>query len=441
MVGLGETYFAAFYLAVGISEFGVGLLATVPYLLGSALQLLTPWGVRKVKSYRVWTICTAAMQGLSLLALAVLALIGQVNFTTLLVFATIYWASGLATGPAWNTWIEFVVPKKIRATYFSVRMRICQLCLLASIAASGFLLRAFDVESQRMFVFIGLFAVAGVLRLMSSRALSTQIEHRSWLRSHYEAAKQTGDGELVNLIRQTVPFFAAMQFAVYISGPYFVPFMLKNLELGYLYYMILILAGYMGRVLAMPYAAWAVKRMGTTRLMLRGAIGIIPMSTLWIFHQSYLGLLAIQLASGAAWGCYELGMSLSFIEKIPGHHRMRVLSLFNTFNGLAMVGGSICGGLLLQQLDKSTFAFMTVFTLSGVFRIAAMYWFPYQLLERRCAQVKPLPVPTVEIAVMTPALTAPAPMIYAPNIPARVPTPVPIVASFDAPVADSVQIS
>jgi MFS family permease len=292
-----------------------------------------------------------------------------------------------------------------------------------------------------MFVFIGLFAVAGVLRLMSSRALSTQIEHRSWLRSHYEAAKQTGDGELVNLIRQTVPFCAAMQFAVYISGPYFVPFMLKNLELGYLNYMVLILAGYMGRVLAMPYAAWAVKRLGTSRLMLYGAMGIIPMSTLWVFHQSYLGLLAIQLASGAAWGCYELGMSLSFIEKIPGHHRMRVLSLFNTFNGLAMVGGSVCGGLLLQQLDKSTFAFMVVFTLSGVFRIAAMYWFPYQLLERRDAIPKPQSIPAVAMAVMTSEMAAPVPTARTPKRDARVLTPVPIVATFDAPVADPVHIS
>jgi MFS family permease len=242
-----------------------------------------------------------------------------------------------------------------------------------------------------------------------------------------------------------------MQFAVYISGPYFVPFMLKNLELGYMYYMVLILAGYMGRVLAMPYAALAVKRLGTTRLMLFGAIGIIPMSALWILHQSFWGLVAIQLASGAAWGCYELGMSLSFIEKIPGHHRMRVLSLFNTFNGLAMVGGSVCGGLLLQYLNMSTFAFMTVFALSGVFRAAAMIWFPYPLLEQRTNLPvrQPDPAAVIPVAISVPVAplplvrttTTPASIIPAKIIPANMSAPMPIVASFDGSVADPIQIA
>ncbi len=382
MVGLSETYFAAFYIAVGMSEFGVGLLATLPYLFGSALQLLAPWGVKRIGSYRVWTICTAATQGLSLLLLSLLTFLGQINFFTLLVVASLYWASGLATGPAWNTWIEFVVPKKIRARYFSVRMRICQLCLLTAIATSGLLLKSSSSSDQHLFVFVCMFSIAGFLRLLSSTALSRQIERRHWLASHTAAAQISGEGpDVGRLIRSTLPFFAAMQFAVYVSGPFFAPFMLKNMGYGYLSYMSLLLLGYFGRVLVMPLAGRLAKTVGPVRLMLCGTLGIIPMSMLWIFHDSYAMLCVIQTASGAAWGCYELAMSLVFIERIPGHHRMRVLSWFNTFNGLAMVSGSVLGGALIHAWGSTTGAFLFVFVLSGIVRIGALYWFPFEMLS------------------------------------------------------------
>lgn len=384
MVGLSETYFAAFYIAVGMSEFSVGLLATVPYLLGSALQMLAPWGVQQVRSYKCWTTLTIVLQGLSLLAMALVAYCQQVNFATLLAVATVYWASGLATGPAWNTWIEFMVPKKIRARYFSLRMRVCQLCLIGAIAISGLLLRSFSSEDQRLLIFVGLFAVAGVLRLISVAALRSQSELKCWLSTNVSVAQNVGEGaDMGQLIKSTLPFFAAMQFAVYISGPFFAPFMLTTLGLGYTGFMTLVLLGYLGRVLALPVAGRIAKVAGPGRLMLWGAIGIVPMSAVWMYHQSFVWLCAIQLASGAAWACYELSMSLVFIERIPSHQRMRVLSWFNTFNGVAMVAGSLLGGLLLASLGNSVSGFMTLFALSGIARMVAFFWFPFQFVESK----------------------------------------------------------
>ncbi len=386
MVGLSETYFAAFFVAAGLSEMGIGMLATLPYLIGSGLQLFTPLGVRLVGSYRLWTAGTAALQSFSLLMLAGLTWIGQVNFLTLLAIVSIYWASGLATGPAWTTWIEFVVPRRIRARYFSVRMRICQLCLLVSIAVAGFLLRSSSYQDQQILIFVAMFAVAGILRLLSCNALRLQIEKRQWLEVNIEnALRAKTSPDVGRLIQTTLPFFAAMQFAVYISGPYFAPFMLKTLGMGYMQYMILILLGYFGRVLTLAAAGRFANRFGPVKLMLIGAIGIVPMSALWLFHPSVLILCVVQCLSGVAWGCYELAMSLVFIERIPAHHRIRVLTWFNVFNGIAMVGGSLLGGWMLLQFGASVQAFMFLFVLSGIFRMVALLWFPYSMLKEEPA--------------------------------------------------------
>src|SRR4249920_195901 len=52
MIGLGETYFAAFALALGTGETFAGLVATLPMLAGAALQLATPKILQHRRSYK-----------------------------------------------------------------------------------------------------------------------------------------------------------------------------------------------------------------------------------------------------------------------------------------------------------------------------------------------------------------------------------------------------
>src|SRR5687768_13731694 len=69
MVGLGETYFAAFALALGTGETVAGLIATLPMLAGATLQLATPRFLRQTKSYKRWVVLFASLQATALLAM------------------------------------------------------------------------------------------------------------------------------------------------------------------------------------------------------------------------------------------------------------------------------------------------------------------------------------------------------------------------------------
>jgi hypothetical protein len=64
MVGVGETYLVPFALALGIAAGQASLLATLPILAGSLLQLVAPLGVRRLGSYRRWVVGCAALQAL-----------------------------------------------------------------------------------------------------------------------------------------------------------------------------------------------------------------------------------------------------------------------------------------------------------------------------------------------------------------------------------------
>ncbi len=66
MVGLGETYFPAFALALGMGEVTAGIVASAPMMVGGVLQLISPWAIARVGSYKHWIIISAALQALSL---------------------------------------------------------------------------------------------------------------------------------------------------------------------------------------------------------------------------------------------------------------------------------------------------------------------------------------------------------------------------------------
>ena len=69
MVGIAETYLPAFMLARGLGDLNAAMIATVPVLLGSVLQLFAPFLLQRLKSYRRFVVTTASIQACSMLML------------------------------------------------------------------------------------------------------------------------------------------------------------------------------------------------------------------------------------------------------------------------------------------------------------------------------------------------------------------------------------
>ena len=133
MVGFGETYFSAFALAVGLGELMAGLVASLPLLAGGILQTISPLAIRWLGSHKRWVVCCATTQSLTFVPLIVAACRGHLSEAGLLWIAAVYWAAGLATGPAWNTWIGTIVP----CAHACGVLRISYACLPGGIV-SGF---------------------------------------------------------------------------------------------------------------------------------------------------------------------------------------------------------------------------------------------------------------------------------------------------------------
>jgi len=393
MVGIGETYLPAFVLALSASQVACGLVSTVPMVMGAMLQLCAPWAVRRLGSYRRWVVLAAVAQVLGFIPLLVAAVVGSMSVTTIFLVVAIYWATGMASGTAWNAWAGTLVPERIRAPYFARRTRFSQLGVMAGLAAGGIVLELGKGWGWLPGAFAALFFAAMVSRACSAYFLSRQHEP-----TPPERPQLPRLGELLTAVRhhsvsRAILYMLAAQMACQIAGPYFNPYMLGQLKLSYVHYLILICTPYVARAVCLRAWGRVVDRLGPHRVLWLSGVLVAPLPVLWNASDSFPYLVAVQTYAGLTWAGYELAQLLLFFDTIPTKRRVGVLTLFNLFNAVAIFGGSIVGGLMLAELGAGRYAYQMLFLASTLVRVAAML--VLVRLPARAVKPRPISTPTV----------------------------------------------
>jgi MFS family permease len=374
MVGAGEAYVPAFALAAGHGDAAAGLVATLPMLAGALLQLSTPAGVARLRSHRRWVVLTATLQALSFAPLVAGALLGEIGLAWIFLAAALYWGAGMAAGPAWNTWVDDLVPARIRPRFFAARNRAQQAMLLAGLASAGALLH-FRTGSAAapLAVFAALFAAAGAARLLSARLLARQSEPHPELPETRELTLARFLGGLRGTPQgRLLRHLLAMTMAVHVAAPFFTPYMLRHLGLSYGAFGLLTAGAFVSRVLALPLLGRAAVRFGTRALLRFGASGIVVLPPLWLLSDDLRWLLFVQLASGVVWGAFELSAMLSVFEGIDRRERTSVLTLYNFSNAAAIAAGSLLGGAFFRFLPEGAPVYVWLFFASSAARAVAL---------------------------------------------------------------------
>ena len=117
------------------------------------------------------------------------------------------------------------------------------------------------------------------------------------------------------------------------------------------------------------------KRVNMIRLLLWiGALGVVPLSGLWLVPETMPGLfwylLATQVVSGVLWSAWELAQLLLMFETIPEAERTSLWARFNVGNSFAQGLGTMAGAWLLVRLGADHQAYATLFLLSIALRLA-----------------------------------------------------------------------
>lgn len=378
MVGIGETYLAAFVLHLGLGPLLSGLVTTVPVVAGAFLQLAAPALVQRIGSYPRFVAWCAYGQAAMYFPLAILALFSAplIRFAAdnnatgwlafvLFVVVTLYWAFSLACSPAWTTLVGEIIPARIRPHYFGKRNRILQFATLGGLLVHGAVMQGLtklDPQQSPLGIgwislgFASMFVVAGLCRLLSGYLLSTYSEPRHKIQQVRVPLLQLashGRGDSRFLL-----FIAAMGVATQIAQPFFNPFMLEKLRANPAWYAALLAAAFVGKGVAQPIAAKWASGHGASRPLWIGACLLIPLPLIWFITDSLPVLLIGQFVSGAAWGTFELATFLRNFEATKPAERMSVLANFNCLNETAKTSGSLIGGRILGTNDDPSYAWV-----------------------------------------------------------------------------------
>ena len=352
MSGGGETYFSAFALFLRASAPQIGLLATLPALLGSLAQLLAVWlGARLPRRLPV-ILAGASLQAMALLPLVILPLSWPEHAVPVLIgCVTLYYAGGNLATPLWISLMGDLVPERKRGRYFGSRTRLATITAFVSLAAGGLILDRFDAAGWTVFGFLSIFLASAVARGVSVYHL---------FRMHEPVSAESGAAAPAQriswrLLRQShawrfTLFLAAMQGGVAVAAPFFSVYMLRDLQFSYLQFMANTAMAVLVQFLTLN--TWGrISDVFGNRLILVTAGSVIPaLPLLWLVSAKFWYLLGVQVVSGFAWAGFSLSAGNFLYDLVPAHRRARYMALHNVFVAALVFGGGMFGALLSRTL-------------------------------------------------------------------------------------------
>lgn len=384
MVGLGESFIAAFALSRSFSPVLAGWISTLPLLAGACFQLLSPVGIRMVGGYDRFVVTMGATQTLALVLLCWLTQIDQLTYGLLFMVVAIYWAAGLSTGPAWNAWVLQLVPVRVRTNFFAQRSRLAHSATFLGLVSAGVFLKNHSLLNlSQDQAFGALFALSALMRLISLYHLRRQTP------SHPESHL----GEAVGLsamssafqrssTKKLMKFILIFQMCAATSSSFFTPFMLKELKLNYLEYMALLAAALLARIFTMRFAQKWIPALSMTKTFSLSLMLIIPIPALWTLSDQYFYLMALEALSGIGWGLYELTVFLMLFNGLPQKERASILTFFALLHTTGIVLGALVGGTLLELTLKNAWGgYLTLFLFSSLARFSALLALPKDTLQ------------------------------------------------------------
>lgn len=378
MIGIGETYLSAFALFLRASMPQIGLLASLPPLLASLVQLVSAWLGRLTGQRKAIVLAGASVQAFSWLPLIALPIVFDEFAVPLLIACVVIYQCGAhLSAPQWGSLMGDIVPIRRRGRFFAHRTRIVSLVTFVSLAAGGLALHFMNGKGLTLQGFVILFSIAMCARLVSIYHLSKMHDPPG----HFAAMEMpVGPGwwqrlHQSNFVRFSI-FFALIQFSVAIASPFFTVYMLRDLQFSYVQFMTNTGMAILAQFLTLNQWGRISDVFGNRRILATTGIVIPLLPLLWAVSTNYWYLLAVQAISGLTWAGFSLSASNFLYDLIERNKRSTYLAIHSVLASLGIFAGAMLGGILGTTLPNRVeilgFTLGWLSPLLGVFVISAV---------------------------------------------------------------------
>jgi MFS family permease len=368
MLGAAESYFQAFALFLQGTVFQVGIVYTVPVFLASVIQLHASSLLRWFKSRKNLTVLAAALRSLLFVPLILVYFLGAARVWVLLGLISLYFALNYLPIPAWTSWMRDLVDENSRGVYFSRRNRLSNLIALLSIVGAGLVLDRFEVRPFWGFTIIFSLALLGSIGSAVFLSLKYDFPYAEARTGREGFFRFSGQMFHSNYVRFVLYNFA-LYFGVFFAGPFFVPYMLRDLGLSYLEFMVATSLVVLVKFITLPLWGELGDRYGNKRILILASafISILPLA--WIAGRAFWWICLIQAWSGLAWAGFDISALNFAYDVLPSEKVARHTSYLIFYRGLAVFTGGLAGGVLIRHFSLFGSAYYGNFFLSGLLRL------------------------------------------------------------------------
>ena len=368
--GFGDNYINPFAVALGASNFQIGLLTSVSQLVPSITQLKAADITERVGSRKKIVVRSVFLQASMLLPIAIVFYLPRsFQVIALICFYALYMSFASFAGPAWSSFMADLVPEGKRGEFFSKRGRlVSQITVLSSFLA-GYILNLFKKES--LIGFTAIFLLAMVSRYVSCYFLGKMYEPPLEVkREHYFSFTEFVRRLPAGNFGKFVIFHSSFSFAVYLASPFFPVFMLRDLGFSYITYTIVTTTVPIASIVAVRYWGRRADAVGNWQVIRICAFVVSVLPLMWLISRNVYFLLVIQTMAGMFWAGFNLCASNFIYDSVIPEKRTRCIAYFNTFNSLAICLGTFLGGFLATHIPSvAGYQLLTLFAVSALMRI------------------------------------------------------------------------
>ena len=261
-----------------------------------------------------------------------------------------------------------MIPKKIRGRYFANRNMYMGLVSIIIILGVGFYLDLFPEDNLLGFSSIFLFGfIAGMIAIhYFSKIKGTKLKlpkHKIW-----DYFRISGN------FKRFLEFNAFFSFAHLIASPFFVVYMLKNLDMGYSAFVMFAAMSAFAGLVSQKHWGTLLDRFGEKPTLTVCVIGaaIMPLLYLFINPGNLIWLIPVQITGGFVWAGLGLATFGMFLDTTKDENRVIQTADYNIVSTMPMIFAPLVGGLIVENVSFVLTGIPLVFVTASVLRLSSL---------------------------------------------------------------------
>jgi len=376
-LGLGASYLAPFALAMQATSAQIGILHAIASLVPSISQLGSCKLIRSF-SRKKTIVIGSIIQALIWIPIMLTALLYFNNISStiwiLIIFVGLFYIAGGIIYPPWFSLMGSLVPPKERGRYFSKRNRAAQFFGIVTMILSAIFLdymtkvgtQAEQTIAYTIFGFVTLFTLAMITRLYCGALLAKHYEFK--LKIH-----KKDNWSLLKFIKHAKnnPFGrfalynASFWVAIGIASPFFVVYILKELNYSYTWFIIITISSTISQIIFLTLIGKVSDRFGNITLT-KIATSIVALSPLtWAISYFIPGnmvtkiylIFFAQLLNGIGWAGLYIATNNYVYDSMTQEKQGFAIAYMNLLAGVGAFLGALIGTAMVK---------FNIFTLNAI---------------------------------------------------------------------------